>query len=86
MKLVIVALVLLIAGCSGRMEQYTLSDQGRLPVAEGVYIKKISISSGDRVYLLVDENDRLVGSSVSTSITVRTGKSRHTESNALLSK
>jgi hypothetical protein len=90
MKLVVIAFVLLFMACSDNMSEVELHDAGKVEVSNGVFIKRISMSSGDRVYILVDSNDKLLGSGVSTSITVtrQCGKTMqsHTESNALLYK
>lgn len=75
---------LLMAGCSSRMEDQSIEDKGKLQIGVGVYLKKFNVSNHgygyDRVYLLVDENDKLISTVSNNNFTVSNGKSRITRS------
>lgn len=68
-------LSLLFVSCSDQIDDKTtvVKDCGKVKISEGKYLKKLLID-GDRIYLLVDENENIVGGTVGTSHTVKRGK------------
>jgi len=81
--LAFIFLVLFLCFCTARIEDQTIKDYGKKEIAEGVFLKKITVGQ-DRVYILVDRDDRLVSGSVSMSFTTGGKNSRHTETNSFL--
>ena len=85
MKIMIVLVMSLLMSCVARIENQNIVNFGKKEISEGIYLKKLLIGK-DRVYLVVDENDKLVGSCSSTNITVSNGKSSHIEATTFISK
>jgi len=89
MKLTLLVLALLFISCSTDIEKASVYDCGKKEIGEGLYLKKIMVGS-DRVYMLVDENGRLINGSTASSYTVyeHQGKTTtsHTESNSLINQ
>lgn len=87
MKQLFVVLALLIVSCSDNIEKASIEDCGKKEIGKGLYLKKINVGS-DRVYMLVDENDRLINGNTASSHTVyqSTGKTTTTriESNSFV--
>ena len=77
MKTIIFLALLVLVSCSGNIENKTVTDCGKKQIGDNLYLKKLSIA-GDRIYLLVDENDRLISGNTATSYTVSTGKNHRT--------
>ena len=80
MKILIIMICLLTLNCVRRIENVTIRDYGKQQIGENVFIKKLYLSDGDRVYLLVDRNDKFISSTVNASITISSGKSSRNES------
>jgi hypothetical protein len=78
------AMILAVIGCSLDISNSDIAYCGKKQIADNVYIKKIKID-GDRIYFLVDKDDKLIGSSVSTSYDVHHGKTTSKESAAIIS-
>lgn len=60
-----------------KMEDCTIQDLGKIQIGDDVYLKKLQIGRGwgdtpDRVYILVDSNDKLVSSN--TTVNSQDGK------------
>jgi hypothetical protein len=87
MKLALLVLSLLfIVSCSGNIEKATIYDCGKKEIGKGVYLKKIKIH-GDRIYMLVDENDKLINGNTASSYTISDDDNNsHTESNTLINQ
>jgi hypothetical protein len=83
-KLLISCLICFLFCCESRIEDNEIVDYGKKQIGENLYIQKLKMSSGDRIYLLVDQNGRLISTNTTTSYTVTTGKSSHYESNVLI--
>ncbi len=73
-----------LAGCISRMEEVEIKDYGKQQIGKNLYLKKLVLNSNDRVYILVDANDKLVSTNVGTDYTVSSGKSSRTESTTLI--
>lgn len=73
-------------GCSGRMEQLDVIDQGNKEIGDGIYLKKLDVGNGDRVYLLVDQENNLLSSNTSTSRTIYVHNTRIVKSSGVLSR
>jgi hypothetical protein len=80
MKILLISLICLLICCQTRIENNIIKDLGKKQISNNVYIKKMSIGK-DRIYFLVDENDNLISSGISTSFTISNGKSSTTNSN-----
>lgn len=80
----LIALGLLTMGCISRMEDVKIEDYGKQQIGENLYLKKIVLNSNDRVYILVDGDDKLVSANTSTSFSVSNGKSTTTYSNSFI--
>lgn len=80
---------IIIAGCSEpSIRNQPITDLGTASVGDGIYLKKLSVGRGsmaheDRVYLLVDENGRVVAGTT-TSYTVNNGKTTRVQSNTVI--
>jgi hypothetical protein len=76
---VILVLSCLIFGCVSRLNESTeIQDLGKTKIGENLYIKKMSFAgSNDRIYILVDEQDRVVAGT-SMNYTISTGKTTQT--------
>lgn len=87
MKKLLVVLALLVVSCSNNIEKASIEDCGKKEIGKGLYLKKINVG-GDRVYMLVDENDKLINGNTASSHTVyqSTGKATTTrvESNSFI--
>jgi len=83
MKILIIVATLLFVSCYSRIENAGVTDCGKKEIGNGLYLKKIVVG-GDRIYMLVDENDKLITGSTASSYTVQTDNSSHTESNGLI--
>lgn len=60
-----------------KMEDCTIQDMGKIQIGDDVYLKKLQIGRGwentpDRVYFLVDGNDKLIYSN--TTVNSQDGK------------
>lgn len=93
MKLKILAAVFVscFVFCSGNIDNASVKEKGKVEIGEGLYLKKVTVE-GDRIYLLVDANDKLISTNTACSYTVRTYNTgtrqttSHTESNSVLSQ
>lgn len=89
MKSFLLILSLLFISCSTNIEKQTISDCGKKEIGKGLYLKKIMVGS-DHVYILVNEQDRLINGNTATSYTVysQNGKTTtsHTESNSFINQ
>ena len=83
MRVVGVLLLVAVLGCTPSLDKSKLSDGGLQSIGNGLYLKRIDVSYGDRVYIVVDESGKVV-SGTSASHTVSRGKSTHIESNAVI--
>lgn len=81
----VIGLLLAVAvlGCTPSLDKSKLSDGGLQAIGNGLYLKRIDVSYGDRVYIVVDESGKIV-SGTSASHTVSNGKTTHIESNSVL--
>jgi hypothetical protein len=86
MKIMIVLVMSLLISCVARIENQNIENFGKKKISEGIYLKKLLVGGVDRVYFVVDENDKLIGSCSTTNFTVSTGKSSRIESNTFISK
>lgn len=91
MKILMGVLALFFVFCSGSIDNASVKDRGKVEIGEGLYLKKLSVN-GDRIYLLVDSNDKLISTNTACSYTVSTYNSgtkqttHHTESNSVISQ
>jgi len=76
-----VLIIVFVISCNKRMEDSTIEDFGKQKIGDNLYIKKFMIGN-DRVYVLIDGEDKLIIGQTSTSYTVKQGKSSHQESNS----
>jgi len=84
-QLGIVSLACMFLFCSEAMDKQSVEDCGKKEIGQGVYLKKILVGD-DRVYMLVDENDKLINGNVTSSITIHSKNSNRTESNSFLNQ
>ena len=83
MKTIIIILSILFVSCISRIENQNIEEYGKKQIGDNIYIKKIIIGS-DRIYMLVDENDKLIINGLSTSYTIKTDKSKIVKSNSIM--
>ena len=81
MKYLLILACILIS-CQTKIQNDTINDAGKRQIGENLYLKKIYVGS-DRVYILVNEKDEVVGNT-STSYTVHSGKTSRVESNSFI--
>jgi hypothetical protein len=85
MKILLIAVAVLFVSCSSNIEKATIYDCGKKEIGKGVYLKKIKIN-GDRIYMLVDKDDKLINGSSATSYTIQNDDDSHKESNTLINQ
>jgi hypothetical protein len=86
MKYIFLFISCLLLSCISNMKDVVIEDYGVQCIGDNIYIKKLVLSSSDRVYILVDSEGKLISGQVSTNITIRSGKSSSTRSSAVLIK
>lgn len=81
MKVFVLLVALFILSCSEKMEDINVTDMGTKQIGENLFLKKINLSNGDRIYLIIDKDGNLAGKGVSVSHTYtrQNGKSIITE-------
>lgn len=65
MKLFLVCAILVLFSCGGSsVEEAEIHQSGKISIGNGMYLKRIVLSYGtlgfDKVYIVVDENDKIV--------------------------
>jgi hypothetical protein len=73
-----VILALFFISCSRDIGKASITDCGKKEIGKGLYLKKIMVNK-DRIYLLVDENNKLISGNTATSYTVYEHKTANTE-------
>jgi hypothetical protein len=86
MRILMIAVALLFVSCYTRIDNANIHDCGKKEIGPGVYLKKIVVS-GDRIYMLVDAEGKLISGNTATSYTITDGNNNtHTESNSLINQ
>jgi hypothetical protein len=81
----IIAMIGIVISCIGPMSEETIEDNGKKQIGDNLYLKRLIISGEqDRVYLLVDKDDKLLSTNTNTSVTIHQNKQSHVESTALI--
>jgi len=77
-KLLLAFVILIVVGCSRRIDNATVIDQGKVQISDSLYLKKISVKSDDfvdNVYFLVNERDEIVSGSTNVYFAGKVSKS-----------